>query len=75
MSIHIITTRKSSRADAAALCVEVECCYTVAVSAWCSAHQITGCKCTVKLLSPLFGYIYTVYMSICGHMQLYIHAI
>ena len=58
-----------------ALPMEVEYCYTLAVPAWCSVHQLPGCKCTVKPLHALFGFIWAVYMSIYGHMQLYIHAI
>ena len=37
--------------------MEVECCYTVAVSAWCSMHQLPGCKCTGKSLQAPFRYV------------------
>ena len=34
---------------AAALHLKVEWLYTIAVLAWCSIHQLSGCNCIVKL--------------------------
>ena len=45
----------------------------VAVSAWCSAHQLPGCECTGKRFCATFGCLIAMYISIYGHMQLYIH--
>ena len=55
--------------------MEVECRYTIGVLAWCSMHQLPGCKYIVKPLHILFRCICTLYMSMYGHMQPYIHAI
>ena len=59
---------KISWAGTAALFIEVECCYTVAILVWCSTHQLPGCKCTGKSLCALFRCIYAVYMGIYGYM-------
>ena len=52
-----LTAWQGSWVGAAAFHMEVEWCYTVAVSAWYSACQIPGCECAVKLLHAPFGCI------------------
>ena len=57
------------------LCMEVGWHCTVAVSAWCSAHQFPGCEYAVKPLSAPLRRIYAAYMGIYGYMQvLYMHS-
>ena len=75
MFIHLVTMWQGSWAGTATLCIEVECRYMVAVSAWYSMHQLPGCKCAVKPLRAPVRCIYTIYMSIYSNMQTYIHAI
>ena len=43
-----ITECQSNLAGAISLHMEVEKCYTVAISPWYSVHQLPGCECTVK---------------------------
>ena len=63
-----VTAWQSSLAIVAALHVEVECHYTIAWSAWCSAHQLPGCNCFGKFSRAPFGCVFTVYMAIYGYM-------
>ena len=59
---------QGSWAGSAVFHIEVECCYTVALSAWCSAHQLLGSECTGKSLPTPFGCIYAIYMGIYDHI-------
>ena len=56
------------------LCIELRWCCTIAVSAWCSAHQLVGCECTGNRSCAPLGCQNGADMSIYGHMQPYIHA-
>ena len=47
----------------------------VAVSAWCSTHQLPGCECAVKVLHALLRYLYIEYMGIYGYIKAYIHVL
>ena len=73
--IHLITMWQGSWAGVEALCVEVECCHTIALSAWCSTHQLPGCKCTGKSFAHHLGvyilYIW-VHMAICSHIYMFL---
>ena len=61
------------------LCIELEVVHcTIAVSAWCSAHQLVGCECTgnrscAYLLGAKMVQIWA-YMAICSHIYMYLHA-
>ena len=56
--IHLVIMYQGSWAGISALCVEVEYCYTIAMSAWYSTPQLPGYKCAVKPLCTPFGCIY-----------------
>ena len=56
------------------LCIEVEWYCTIAVSAWCSVHQLLGCECTGNRFCIPLGCQNDACMGIYGHIQLYIHA-
>ena len=51
--------------------MEVQCCYTIAVSAWCSTYQLPGCECTVKLLCTPLGCIHALYIHLPPSVQLH----
>ena len=53
--------------------MEVEQRSTIAVSAWCSMHQLPGCKCAMKRSHAPLRCQDGAYMSIYGYMQLCIH--
>ena len=55
-----------------ALCREVVWHCTVAVSAWCSMHQLPGCECTMNRSRTPLRHQNGAYMGIYGHMQPYI---
>ena len=63
-----------SWAGATTLCIEVEWRYTVAVSAWCSTHQLPGCEGTGNISPVPVGYQNGASMGIYSHIQPYIHA-
>ena len=48
-------------------------CCTIAMSAWCSAHQLPGCGRTWNRFCTPLGCQNGAYMGIHGQMQLYIH--
>ena len=69
-----ITICLGSWAYVTVLCIEVAWCSTVDVLAWYSAHQLPGCKCTVKRSHAPFKRLNAAYMCMYGHMQPYVHA-
>ena len=64
-----ITACQGSFAGAAALCIEVRWCCTIVVSDWYSAHQLPGCKCTLKVSHAPLGNLKAVYIGIYSHIQ------
>ena len=56
------------------LCMGVGQYCTIAVTAWCSAHQLPGCECIGNRSCAPLGHQNGQYMGIYGHMQPYIHA-
>ena len=68
-----ITTCLGSCVGATALWMEVEWRCTAAVSAWCSMHQLLGCKCAVKRSHAPLGHQNSIYMGIYNHMKPYIY--
>ena len=67
-----ITIYPGNCIDTTALWMEVVWRYTAAVSAWCSAHQLPGCECTVKRSRAPLRCQNSAYISIYYHMQIYL---
>ena len=67
-SLNCITICQGSWVGATALCIKVGWCCTIAVSAWCSAHQLSWCECTVKRFCAPHMHLNAAYMTIHGHM-------
>ena len=51
-----------------ALFMEVRWCCTIAVSAWCSMHQLSGCECTVNRSCTPLRRLNAAYIYIYGHI-------
>ena len=58
---------------ATALWMEAGWCFTTAVSAWYSTHQLSSLECAMKRSCTPLGRQNSAYMGIYGHMQQYIH--
>ena len=68
-----LSTCPGSLVGTTALCMVVGWCCAIAVSAWCSTHQLTGCKCTRNRFYAPLGHQNNIYMGIYGYMQPYLY--
>ena len=71
---HSSTIWQGSWAGATAFCIDVGWHCTIAISAWCSTHQLPGCECAVKVSQEPLGCLNAACMGIYNHMEPYIHA-
>ena len=67
------TMWQGSWAGTTALHMEVRWHCTIAVSAWCSKHELPACECIVKRSCIPSGRLNAAYICIYGDMQLYVH--